>query len=185
MTIQAGWRFHGAGRETRYGARVSEPELPPLPDDVVARFNRIRAGFNELLGLRFVAVGYEEVIGEIELGPQHTQPYGLVHGGVYASMVETLSSVGAALNLDAVGRHAVGLDNTTSFLKAARGGTLCGRAVPLARGRRTQVWEAELRCQGALVASGRVRLLGIEKGAQMAGEQVRIHGADPDPRTAR
>ncbi|MFO7561735.1 MAG: PaaI family thioesterase [Enhygromyxa sp.] len=144
-------------------------KLPPLSRDIVAELNAIRGGFNQALGLRFVGADYEEVVAEIELGPEHHQPYGIVHGGVYAAMVETLASVGAALNLGALGLHTVGLDNNTSFLKAVRTGTLRGTARPLARGRRTQVWEVSITCGEELVASGRVRLLGVEQGTKMAG----------------
>jgi 1,4-dihydroxy-2-naphthoyl-CoA hydrolase len=146
--------------------------LPPLSNDLVAELNAIRGGFNQALGLRFVSADYDEVVAEIELGPEHLQPYGLVHGGVYAAMVETLASVGAALNLGVLGLHTVGLDNNTSFLKAVRTGTLRGTARPLARGRRTQVWEVSITCEDQLVAAGRVRLLGVEHGAVVAGESV-------------
>ncbi len=149
-------------------------DLPPLPPNLLDDLNRRRGGFNETLGLRFTAASYEEVIAEVEVSEALHQPYGLVHGGVYASMIETLTSVGAALNLATVGRHCVGLENHSSFLKAVREGTLVGRAVPLSRGRRSQVWEATIHCNDTLVASGRVRLLGIEQGRAMAGEVIRF-----------
>lgn len=156
--------------------------LPPLPDSILDQLNAERGGFNELVGLRFVSASYDELVAELELGPQHQQPYGLVHGGVYSMMVETLASVGAALHLMTLGRHTVGLDNHTSFLRAVRGGTLRGVARPLVRGRRTQLWEVEIGHEGEVVASGRVRLLGIEHGAEVAGEVVavkaKLGGAD-------
>ncbi|KIG18914.1 ComA operon protein 2 [Enhygromyxa salina] len=149
-------------------------ELPQLPASTVDELNAIRGGFNQLIGLRFVSASYDEVVAELELDSTHLQPYGLVHGGVYSSMVETLASVGAALNLEPLGRHTVGLDNHTSFLRAVRSGALVGRARPLARGRRTQVWEVNITHEGELVATGRVRLLGIEKGSTVAGEVVTV-----------
>jgi 1,4-dihydroxy-2-naphthoyl-CoA hydrolase len=154
-------------------------QLPPLSNDIVAELNAIRGGFNTALGLHFVSASYDEIVAEIELGPQHQQPYGLVHGGVYAAMVETLASVGAALNLGALGLHTVGLDNNTSFLKAVRTGTLIGTARPLARGRRTQVWEVSIHCEGELVAAGRVRLLAVEHGTTVAGEAVEFQHPGP------
>jgi 1,4-dihydroxy-2-naphthoyl-CoA hydrolase len=154
-------------------------QLPPLSNDLVAELNAIRGGFNQALGLRFVSADYDEVVAEIELGPEHLQPYGIVHGGVYAAMVETLASVGAALNLGVLGLHTVGLDNHTSFLKAVRTGTLRGTARPLARGRRTQVWEVSITCEEQLVASGRVRLLGVEHGATVGGEAVEFEHPGP------
>ena len=153
-------------------------ERPELHTSTVDGLNEIRGGFNKLIGLRFVSATLDEIVAELELEPTHHQPYGLVHGGVYSSMVETLASVGAALNLSAVGRHAVGLDNHTSFLRAVRSGTLVGRALPLARGRRTQVWEVNITHEGQLVASGRVRLLGIEQGTSVAGEVVAVISGD-------
>lgn len=109
------------------------------------------------------------------VGPHLTQPYGLVHGGVYAAIVETLASVGAALDVLPRGYTAVGLENTTSFLRAVREGTLRGVASPLQRGRRSQVWNVEIRGDdGKLAASGRVRMLCLEPGAAIAGQDVKI-----------
>jgi uncharacterized protein (TIGR00369 family) len=109
----------------------------------------------------------------VPVGPQLTQPYGLVHGGVYSSIVETLASVGAALFAMQKGQTTVGLENTTSFLRAVRSGTLFGISRPLHRGRATQVWEVEIRGDdGKLAATGRVRMLCLEPGATVAGEVV-------------
>ena len=147
---------------------------PPAAPDMTAELNRRRGGLNQAIGLRFVSASPDEVVGEIEIGPQHLQPYGIVHGGVYSAMVETLASVGAALNLSAQARHTVGLDNHTSFLRAVRSGTLVGRALPLTRGRRTHLWEVQITQAGELVATGRVRLLGIEHDATLAGQVVSL-----------
>lgn len=149
--------------------------LPPLPPNIVDELNRRRGGFNDMLDLRFVSASYEEVVAEVPVTPSLHQPYGLVHGGVYSAMIETLASVGAALNAAANGRTAVGLENATTFLKAVRDGTLTGRATPLTRGRRTQVWEVRVTDDDdRLVAHGRVRMLCLEGGAQVAGETVAV-----------
>jgi uncharacterized protein (TIGR00369 family) len=71
------------------------------------------------------------------------------------------------------GQTTVGLENTTSFLRAVRSGTLVGTARPLHRGRATQVWEVEIRGDdGKLAATGRVRVLCLEPGTKVAGEAV-------------
>lgn len=161
---------------------MTAPTRPPLPADIVEHFNAVRGGFNTALGLRFVSIDHDELRAEIAITPAHHQPYGLVHGGVYAAMIETLASCGAAINIMAQGLHTVGLDNSTSFLRAVREGVLHGRAVPLARGRRTHVWEVEIRDDdGRLVASGRVRLLVVEADASLAGERVELRGAGSPP----
>lgn len=135
--------------------------------------NETRGGFNEALGLRFTRVTSDEVVAEVPVGPHLLQPYGLVHGGVLASMVETLCSVGAAIDAMARGKTTVGLENSTSFLRATRSGRLLGRATPVHRGRRTQVWGVEIRDDaGELVATGRVRMMVLDEGAALAGKTV-------------
>jgi 1,4-dihydroxy-2-naphthoyl-CoA hydrolase len=144
-------------------------------DDFAEAFNQSRDGWCTSMGIRFVRVTLEEVVGELTVGGEHKQAYGIVHGGVYAGMIETLASVGAAMNAMQDGRSAVGLDNTTSFLHAVRGGTLRAIAKPLMRGKRTQVWEANVADEsGRIVATGRVRLLCIEGDSRLAGRPVAL-----------
>src|SRR5882724_3279776 len=112
--------------------------------DVVAMLNASRGGFNVALGLVFTHAVPDEVSCEVPIGPHLVQPYGLVHGGVYASIGETLASVGAAMFAFPKGQTTVGLENTTSFLRAVRSGKLVGTARPLHRGRATQVWQVEI-----------------------------------------
>jgi 1,4-dihydroxy-2-naphthoyl-CoA hydrolase len=143
--------------------------------DTVTMLNSMRGGFEVALGLTFTRVTPEEVACEVPVGPHLVQPYGLVHGGVYSSIIETLASVGAALFAMPKGQTTVGLENTTSFLRAVRSGTLFGIARPLHRGRATQVWEVEVRGDdGKVAATGRVRMLCLEPGAKIAGETVAV-----------
>jgi uncharacterized protein (TIGR00369 family) len=135
--------------------------------------NAARGGFEIALGLTFTRASAEEIACDVPVSPSLLQPYGLVHGGVYASMIETLASVGAALFAMPKGQTTVGLENTTSFLRAVRSGTLHGVARPLHRGRATQVWEVAISGDdGKPVATGRVRMLCLEPGAKVAGETV-------------
>jgi uncharacterized protein (TIGR00369 family) len=141
--------------------------------DVVSVLNSSRGGFNITLGLVFTRASLDELACEVPVTPQLLQPYGLVHGGVYCSIVETLASVGAAMYALPKGQTTVGLENSTSFVRAVRGGKLVGIARPLHRGRATQVWEVEIRGDdGKLAATGRVRMMCLEPGAQVAGETV-------------
>lgn len=127
------------------------------------------------MNVRFVRATMDEVIAEIEIGPQHHQGYGIVHGGVYSGLIETIASVGAALWARQNGQSVVGLENHTSFLNATRGGLLRATARPLMRGRRTQVWEATVTdSTGKAVSSGQVRLMALEAGATLAGETVKL-----------
>ena len=72
--------------------------------------------------------------------------------------------------IEARGQTVVGLENSTAFIRAARGGVLRVTARPLTRGRRTQVWDATVTdADGALLATGRVRLMCLDAGADLAG----------------
>ena len=143
--------------------------------DLVTMLNAQRGGFNIALGLVFTRASADDVACEVPVGPHLVQPYGLVHGGVYSSIVETLASVGAAIVTMPQGLAPVGVENTTSFLRAVRSGTLRGEAKPLHRGRTTQVWEVEIRGDdGKLAATGRVRVLCLEAGTQVAGQSVPV-----------
>ena len=132
-------------------------------------------GYNTVMGLMFVSASGDEVVAEFEVGEQHLQPYGIVHGGVYCGAVETTCSVGAGMFSAASGQSVVGVENHTSFLRAVRSGKLRVTALPLSRGRRTQIWEASVRDgQNRLVATGRVRLLCLDADTQLAGEKVQV-----------
>jgi uncharacterized protein (TIGR00369 family) len=127
------------------------------------------------MGLRFVRATRDEVVAELTIGENHSQPYGIVHGGVHAGIIETVCSVGAAIDAQANGRTAVGLENSTTFLRAARSGVLRVTARPLSRGRRTQVWEATVVDENARpLAMGRVRLLCLEPDSELAGRKVAV-----------
>jgi 1,4-dihydroxy-2-naphthoyl-CoA hydrolase len=144
-------------------------------DDFAETLNQNRDGWNTAMGLRFVRVTLDEVVAELTIGPEHRQAYGIVHGGVYAGVIETTASVGAALNAMQDGRSAVGLENNTSFLHAVREGKLRVTALPMMRGRRTHVWEARVEDdKGRVVATGRVRMMCLEGDAKLAGRGVAI-----------
>jgi uncharacterized protein (TIGR00369 family) len=132
------------------------------------------SGFDGAMGFRFVTTTRDEVVIEYTIDERHRQPYGIVHGGVHCAAVETACSTGAAMDAIPRGQAVVGVENHTSFIHAVRSGRVRVTAVPLTRGRRSQLWEATSRDeQGRIVASGRVRLLCLDAGADLAGEKVR------------
>ena len=150
--------------------------MTEAPDgDFAAEMNESRGGFNTAMGLRFVRATRDEVVAELTIGENHSQPYGLVHGGVHAGIIETVCSVGASIDARTSGRTVVGLENSTTFLRAVRAGSLRVTAHPLTRGRRTQVWEATVADENARpLATGRVRLLCLEPDAEIAGRRVAV-----------
>ena len=145
----------------------------PEDADVAASLNQSSLdGWTRAMGLRFVRATIGEVIAELEVGPAHRQPHGIVHGGVYSGMIETVASTGAALHAMRHGNTVVGLENHTSFVHAVREGVLRVTAKPITRGRRTQVWEATVvDPAGRIAATGRVRLLCLEPDVVLAGQR--------------
>ena len=149
--------------------------------DYADKLNEIHRGtFVEHIGLTIVEATRERVVGELTLQSEHTQPYGLAHGGLYCTIAETLCSSGAAIFAADNDQSTVGLENSTSFLRATRaGGRLRGIATRLAGGRRTQVWECDIVDDDErVIASGRVRLLNINKGSAVRGETLRERRPD-------
>ena len=117
--------------------------------------------FQEILGLELVEASGDRVVCTLPIKPHLHQPYGILHGGVYCSMVETAASVAAAVWLGNKG-HVVGVANTTNFIRATREGTLTATATPLQRGRTQQLWQVEIvDDSGRMAAHGQVRLANI------------------------
>jgi 1,4-dihydroxy-2-naphthoyl-CoA hydrolase len=112
------------------------------------------------MGITILTATPDEVTCEFEVTDKHHQGFGIVHGGVHCGVIETLASIGAALVAMPRGQRVVGLENSTSFIRAVSSGRLHAAAKPLTRGRTSQVWEAAVYDdQERLVATGRVRLL--------------------------
>jgi 1,4-dihydroxy-2-naphthoyl-CoA hydrolase len=142
-----------------------------MPDNYADMLNQTLGGWNTTMGLRWTEVTAELCVGELTVAPQHTQPYGIVHGGVHCGIIEAACSTGAAIAALARNQTVVGLENSTSFIHAARGGVLKVTATPVTRGRRTQVWQGSVTDgDGKVLATGRVRLLCLEAGADLAGK---------------
>lgn len=143
------------------------------------------SGFDAVMGFELVRATKEEVVLEYDVDEKHHQPYGIVHGGVHCATVETVCSIGAGLNATARGQSVVGLENHTSFIRAVRRGRVRVTATPITRGRRSQVWEAVARNEaGETVATGRVRLLCLDPGTELAGEKVTGRPGERLPRSS-
>ena len=136
------------------------PRANPAPLNEAGAFGRA-AGLviDEATGTR--------VVGHIDLGPDHHTPWGIVHGGVYASAVESAASIGATAAVHDQGQVAVGLTNTTHFLRSLTAGRVVVEAVPLNQGRTQQLWKVDVHDEsGRLVAHGELRLQNLPVGGR-------------------
>jgi 1,4-dihydroxy-2-naphthoyl-CoA hydrolase len=109
----------------------SEPDFPPP------------GGFDALYGLELLERHDDLVVGQVAVRDELRQPFGLLHGGVLASIAETLASLGTAVVVMPEGNGAMGLSNSTSFLRPITDGTIHARAVRRHRGRTTWIWDVE------------------------------------------
>lgn len=118
----------------------------------------------ELTGIEIEDVSPDRCVGHIEITESHHQPYGVVHGGVYCTLAETVASTGAALWAIEQGMAgAVGVSNKTDFIRATTTGVLVGVATPIHRGRTQQLWQVDItrREDGKLAAQSQVRLQNV------------------------
>jgi len=120
--------------------------------------------FMRLLEIEFEQRSPTRVAGSIAADERHHQPWGLVHGGLYTTAIETFATTGAFEAVKDSGRMAVGVSNVTDFLRPHRDGRLSVLATPLQQGRTQQLWQVEIRRpeDDELVARGQVRLQNVE-----------------------
>lgn len=112
-----------------------------------------------MLGVEVLEVGRETARSRARITDSHKQPYGLVHGGVYATMAESLASQATAMAVYDDGNIAVGLSNHTSFMRPALEGHVHASGRCVHSGRTTWVWEVELTDDdGRLCALSRVTI---------------------------
>jgi len=114
-------------------------------------------------GLVVDEVATGRVLGHIDLDERHHTPWGIIHGGVYATAIESAASIGASAAVLDRGMVAVGLTNTTQFLRSLSSGRVTVEAVALNQGRSQQLWKVDITdASGRLVAHGELRLQNLD-----------------------
>jgi 1,4-dihydroxy-2-naphthoyl-CoA hydrolase len=113
--------------------------------------------FDRHYGLEVAEAGDEVVRGRVPVRQELTQPTGVVHGGVYASIAEALASLGTNVGVAPDGNVGLGMSNQSTFLRPLAGGTIHAIARRRHRGRSTWVWDVDLTDdEGRLCAVSRV-----------------------------
>ncbi len=103
-----------------------------------------RDGPGELLGLEYLETAEDEVRARIEVSDRIRQPAGLVHGGVYAVIAESMCSAATWMAVRGEGMAAMGQSLSTTLLRPILGGHVNAVARPRHRGRTTWVWDVEI-----------------------------------------
>jgi uncharacterized protein (TIGR00369 family) len=148
-------------RSTKPGM-VSSATDPATPG-TEARLPGPESEFVAAIGLQLEELSRTRALGHIQLGSDHHTPWGIVHGGVYAAAVESAASLGASSAVDENRQVAVGLTNTTHFLRPLTSGRASVVALALNQGRTQQLWQVDITDgDGRLVAHGKLRLQNID-----------------------
>ena len=120
----------------------------------------IEESFIGVMGLEIddlVEVGHRR--GRLAVVPGVCQPMGIVHGGIYAAIAETLASMGTADGVIELGKVPLGMSNNTSFLRPVSSGSVHAEANAIHRGRTSWLWDVEMRNDdGKLCATSRVTI---------------------------
>jgi uncharacterized protein (TIGR00369 family) len=120
------------------------------------------SAFLRAAGLILDEITPVRVTGHLALGPEHHTPWGIVHGGVYTTAIESAASVGASTAVRDQDQVAVGLTNTTHFLRSVTEGRVNIEADALSQGRTHQLWCVDITdASGRLIAHGEVRLQNV------------------------
>jgi 1,4-dihydroxy-2-naphthoyl-CoA hydrolase len=117
-----------------------------------------------LLEIEFDDVQPTRVSGSVAADERHHQPWGIVHGGLYTTAIETFASIGGCEAVKDRGQQAVGVTNITDFLRPHKHGRLQVEANAIQQGRTQQLWQVEIRRpeDDKLVARGQVRLQNVD-----------------------
>ncbi|HZD37713.1 MAG TPA: PaaI family thioesterase [Actinomycetes bacterium] len=130
--------------------RAAEPDVDPAAG----------GEFLRSVGLHVDLLTGTEVRAHLDASKEHHTPWGIVHGGLYTTVIETAASIGASYAARPDGKFAVGVNNQTDFLRPHVAGRLDVRATPIQQGRRLQLWLVEItNGEGRTVARGQVRLM--------------------------
>lgn len=135
------------------------PDEDPT-NDVIAELREYQSPFDDLVGLEYVASEPGRLEARMTAGDKHHQPFGIVHGGVYATVIESVASVGAFLAVRDQGKNAVGVHNATDFIRPHVSGVLRVVGESIHQGRTQQLWQVVVSREedDKVVARGQVRL---------------------------
>jgi len=99
---------------------------------------------NDLIGLKFTAIGKDFMQAELPVDKRTRQPYGLLHGGASATLLETLGSVASYLLVESKAQHAVGIEINANHVRGVGSGKVIGTVRALHIGHTTHVWEVRI-----------------------------------------
>ncbi len=98
----------------------------------------------ELIKLEPLEIGAEQARARVEVTDAIRQPHGIVHGGVYSVVAESICSHATDSAVAGDGLVAFGQANQATFVRPISAGHVNATATVRHRGRTTWVWDCEL-----------------------------------------
>jgi 1,4-dihydroxy-2-naphthoyl-CoA hydrolase len=118
----------------------------------------------EHLGIEITDIGPDYLEASMPVNGRTVQPDRILHGGASVALAETLGSVGGTMCVDRERFQIVGQEINANHLRPAMSGHVSGRAQPIHLGRRSQVWNIEIKDEsGRLVCVSRLTIAVIER----------------------
>lgn len=137
--------------------------MKPSADSLPGADLETASAFVAASGLIVDEVTNPTVSGHADLGTDHHTPWGVVHGGVYTTLVESAGSIGASYAVSERGEFAVGIHNATDFLRPTTGAHVAVEGAALHQGRTQQLWEVIITdtASGKVLSRGQLRLQNV------------------------
>ena len=105
---------------------------------------RCESSFVDYLGIRFTEYDGCKIAAEIEIQPHHKQPIGVVHGGVYLSIAETIAGAGSTVMVEKAGKTAYGTLANGQHFASVRGGVITARGELIFKSEYKHVWDVKI-----------------------------------------
>lgn len=120
-----------------------------------------RSAFPSHIAFRLTAMDHDSARVELDVLPHHFQPFGIVHGGVLATLIDTATFWAGFMRLPE-DSGLVNVDLKLNYLKAVASGSLVAEGRCLRPGRQISYTEASVRdAKGDLVAHGTSTLMAL------------------------
>jgi 1,4-dihydroxy-2-naphthoyl-CoA hydrolase len=124
----------------------------------------IKGTLMETLGIQFTEITETSICGTMPIDHRTIQPAGVVHGGAYMALAETLGSAGSMLSIDPKLFNVLGLEMKGNYLRTAKSGKVHGKATPVHAGKTTQLWNVDMwDDDGNLLATCRITNIILKK----------------------
>jgi len=137
-------------------------KLNQVPLELVNSMNKNT--LMEQLGIECIELGEDYVISKMPVDHRTHQPMGLLHGGASAALIESIGSMGSTLLIDVTKQRPVGIEINANHVGGIRSGNVIAKGVLLHGGKRTHLWQVDIREEGTdkLICTGRLTVMIID-----------------------